>query len=252
MLRGNERKNIFLEDEDKVKLIETIYYKKQENAFCLYAYCIMDNHVHLVIKEQKDSIARIMKRLGTSYAYYYNKKYQRVGHVFQDRYKSEAIEDERYLLSVIRYIHNNPEKAGICKKQKYQWSSYQIYAQAMKEHGHLLDCDEVLGLFSENKSRARILFKEFSNEESLDNFVDIKEDDEKLNEEEVFEYIRKYLNEKKIGLEQLNEKEYRIELEILVKELVSKSNLSLRRIAEITGINREKVRKINMSKEPSL
>ncbi|MEW9124632.1 MAG: hypothetical protein AB2421_18120, partial [Thermotaleaceae bacterium] len=111
---------------------------------------------------------------------------------------------------------------------------------------------EVLGLFSENKSRAIILFKKFSNEESLDNFVDIKEDDEKLNEEEVFEYIRKYLNEKKIKLEQLNEKAYRIELEVLIKELISKSDLSLRRIAEITGVNREKVRKMNMSQEPSL
>ncbi len=73
----------------------------------------MDNHVHIVIKEQKDTISRIMKRIGASYAHYYNKKYKRVGHVFQDRYKGETIEDEKYLLAVIRYIHNSPKKAGI-------------------------------------------------------------------------------------------------------------------------------------------
>ena len=71
MLRGNERKNIFSDDEDKIRFIDTLYYKKEDNAFCLYAYCIMDNHAHLIIKEQKDSISRIMKR--TSYAQYYNK-----------------------------------------------------------------------------------------------------------------------------------------------------------------------------------
>ena len=76
----------------------------------------MNNHVHIVIKQGKDEISRIMKRINTSYATYYNKKYERVGHVFQDRYKSEAIiGSERYLLTAIRYIHNNPVKAGICE-----------------------------------------------------------------------------------------------------------------------------------------
>ena len=251
MLRGNEKKDIFIDDEDKSRFIETLCYKKKDNTFSLYSYCIMDNHVHLVLKEQKDSIARIMKRLGTSYAHYYNKKHKRVGHVFQDRYKSEAIEDERYLLSVIRYVHNNPEKARICKKQEYPLSSYHLYTQTVKKYRDLVDCEEVLGIFSRDKSRARILFDEFSNEKNQEHFIDIQEDEEKLNDEEAFEYIRQYLDEKKIGLGQLNRKEFKVELELLVKELIDKSDLSLRRIAELIGINREKTRKIMLPKEPS-
>ena len=84
----------------------------------------MENHVHFIIFEGSDDLSRIMKRINTSYAYYFNKKYQRVGHVFQDRFRSEAIEKENYLLAALRYIHNNPVKAGIVSHpSQYQWSS---------------------------------------------------------------------------------------------------------------------------------
>jgi putative transposase len=72
----------------------------------------MDNHVHILINEGSDEIGRIMKRINISYAYYFNKKYDRIGHLFQDRFKSEGIESDVYLLSAVRYIHNNPVKAG--------------------------------------------------------------------------------------------------------------------------------------------
>ena len=171
----------------------------------------MDNHVHLVIKEQQDSISRIMKRLGTSYAHYYNKKYKRIGHVFQDRYKRETIEDESYLLSVIRYIHNNPEKAGICRKQEYRWSSYQLYTQAAKAYRELVEYEEVLSIFSKDKNREKILFTEFSNKEDQDDFIDMREKEEKLGDEEALEYIKYYLDKKRIGFEHLNQREYRVD-----------------------------------------
>lgn len=250
MLRGNEKKNIFLDDEDKSIFINTIYQKKEDNAFCLYAYCIMDNHVHLVIKEHNDSISRIMKRIGTSYANYFNKKYKRVGHVFQDRYKSEAIENESYLLSVIRYIHRNPVKAGICKIEEYKWSSYQVYIKGDREQKKLIEHEEILSYFSEDRDRAIILFKEFSSQESNADFMGMEE--ELLDEEETLKYINSYLVKKSISLENLKQKEYRRELDNLVRELAEKSNLSIRKIAEILGINRETVRKISLSKEPSL
>jgi len=87
MLRGNERKDIFIDEEDKGKFIKTVIKKKANEVFILYAYCIMGNHLHLVIKEQKEQISKIIKKIATSYAYYFNNKYRRVGHVFQDRYK---------------------------------------------------------------------------------------------------------------------------------------------------------------------
>jgi putative transposase len=110
MLRGNEKKNVFIDDEDKIKIIEVIENKKREKNFYLYAYCVMDNHIHLVIKEGAESISGIIKRIFVSYAMYFNKKYKRVGHVFQDRFKSEVVESDSYLLGLIKYVHKNPEK----------------------------------------------------------------------------------------------------------------------------------------------
>jgi len=250
MLRGNERKNIFADAEDKAKFIDIIFHKKNDNGFCLYAYCVMYNHVHLVIKELEEPISRIMKRIGTCYASYFNKKYNRVGHVFQDRYKSEPIENERYLLAAIRYVHNNPVKAGICKIQEYRWSSYRFYTQEIKDREELVEDEEILSCFSEDRNRAIILFKEFSNQGSNDDFMDMEDD--LLDEEGTLEYINSYLVKNNMQLEYLNQREYKRERDNLVNELIEKSRLSLRKIAEILELNRETVRRISVSKEPSL
>jgi len=253
MLRGNERKNIFEDAEDKARFINTIYQKKEDNSFCLYAYCVMDNHVHLIIKELEHSISHVMRRIGTSYASYFNKKYKRIGHVFQDRYRSEPIENERYLLAVIRYVHNNPVKAGICKIQEYKWSSYQCYIQRVKDKDEMVEYEEILGCFSKDRSRAITLFKEFSNQEYNDEFMDME--DNMFDEDEAIEYINSFLIEKGISLESLRQRKYKEERDIIVKELIEKSTLSLRKIAEVLGLNRETVRRIsvaNVSKEPSL
>ncbi len=90
------------------------------------AWCLMSNHVHLLLKAEKIP-ELFMKKLGCSYVPYFNRKYERVGHLFQDRYRSETISDEKYMLAVIRYIHMNPEKAHICKMKDYPWSSYNEY-----------------------------------------------------------------------------------------------------------------------------
>ena len=79
----------------------------------LLAYCLMGNQIHLLLKEGKESLEQVFKRIGGRFVYWYNVKYQRVGHLFQDSFKSERVDDEAYLLAVIRYIHQNPVKAGI-------------------------------------------------------------------------------------------------------------------------------------------
>ena len=91
MLRGNERKKIFRDDGDRQKFIDIIQKKQSEVEISFYAYCLMDNHIHLVLKENNNEISLIMKGIATSYAMYFNLKYGRVGHVFQDRFKSEAV-----------------------------------------------------------------------------------------------------------------------------------------------------------------
>lgn len=239
MVRGNERKAIFKMDEDKERYMDTLLDKKRNGEYTLYGYCIMDNHVHLVIKEEAEPIERAMKRIGVSYAQYYNHKHERVGHVFQDRYKSEEIENDTYLLSALRYIHKNPEKAKICHQENYKWSSYSMYVEG--ERSQLVDASVVLDIFSESRRDACRLFKDFSSKEEGISFLDIEEDDFELNEA-IKEYVKSYLSDNKLINKDLQKPQNRGIRDVLVADLKSKFNLSSRKISEATGINRETAR----------
>ena len=116
VMRGVNRRDIFHDTDDHQRFLITLAQKKCNQEYELYAYCLMSNHIHLLLREGEDTVSRIMSRVGTSYAKWYNQKYDRCGHVFQGRYGSESVEDDRYLLTVLRYIHNNPVKAGLVLK----------------------------------------------------------------------------------------------------------------------------------------
>jgi len=88
MVRGNSGRDIFLDDEDRKRLLRIIETKKKEEGFILFAYCLMNNHFHLLLKENRDNISQIMKKINTTYALYFNKKYQLSGHLFQNRFRS--------------------------------------------------------------------------------------------------------------------------------------------------------------------
>ena len=128
MLRGINRQQIFEDEEDRQRLMETLLRYHDECGYTVYAYCLMGNHIHLLLKEGKDELDSVIKRIAGSYAYWYNWKYRRSGHLFQDRFKSEPVEDESYYLTVLRYIHQNPVKANLCKNvENYSYSSVQEY-----------------------------------------------------------------------------------------------------------------------------
>ena len=134
ILRGINRQIIFEDEEDNDKAIETLSKYKEICGYRLYAYCLMGNHIHLLLKTEKDDIDLVIKRIAGSYVYWHNLKYRRIGHLFQDRYKSEAVESDRYLLAVLRYIHQNPQKAGLCKEiSDYKYSSYSDYIKGESE-----------------------------------------------------------------------------------------------------------------------
>lgn len=101
----------------------------------------MNNHVHLLLREGNEEISTTMKRIGVSFVWHYNLKYGTTGHLFQDRFKSENVETGRYLLTVIRYIHQNPVKAGIVQRpDQWKWSSCIDYYNNTSV-GNLVDCD---------------------------------------------------------------------------------------------------------------
>ena len=138
MLRGINRQDIFEDDEDYLQMTSILRGQSERydekglrlSPFCtFYAYCLMSNHLHLLIQEREDNISDIVKRIGVTYAHYFNKKYERNGHLFQDRFRSEPVDDIEYFVTLLRYIHQNPLKAGIIENiNDYPWSSWKDYS----------------------------------------------------------------------------------------------------------------------------
>ena len=229
MIKGNDRKDIFIDDQDKMYFIEILKTKKENNRYGLIAFCIMDNHAHLLLQEREEDIANIMKRINISYVFYFNKKYKKTGHLFQDRYRSEKIEDDSYLLMATRYIHKNPVKAGIVKKaEKYKWSSYKGY---IEDTAKAIDKELVLGIFSEDKNEAKEEFIKFTNMKEEDKFIEIDEKANRMEESKAIKLWEEFAKSE----ENLEEK---------LKKFKEKTNLPLRKLAEITGINKDKINKI--------
>ncbi len=128
MLRGINKQNIFEETEDYEKMRFLLQQNIALGGIELYGYCLMSNHIHLLLKEGSEPLENTMKRLASKYAVWFNTKYSRLGHLFQDRFKSETVEDPPYFLTVLRYIHFNPVKAGLTKRpDEYTYSSYTCY-----------------------------------------------------------------------------------------------------------------------------
>ncbi|MBQ2931951.1 MAG: transposase [Clostridia bacterium] len=160
IFRGLNRQNLFEEDEDYIKLLEIINEIKTVVGIQIYAYCLMTNHVHLFLREKESGdIKAIMHKLLTRYVMWYNRKYQRSGSLIGNRYNSEPIEDETYYLTLMRYIHQNPVKAGMVDKpEEYIWSSYSDYINLKNE---LTDIEFGLSILSEEEDQALKEFKKF-------------------------------------------------------------------------------------------
>ena len=133
MLRGVNRQQIFYDEEDYRYFYKTLDRYKYICGFQLFAYCMMGNHIHLLIKEGKVPLGAAIQRLEIAYVYWYNMKYERIGHLYQGRYKSEAVNNEIYFKTVLRYILRNPVAAGICNSpEEYPYSSVGEYFHGMK------------------------------------------------------------------------------------------------------------------------
>jgi REP element-mobilizing transposase RayT len=235
VLRGVNRQTIFEDNEDAEKFLQTLKDYKDKSGYKIYAYCLMGNHIHLLIKEEKEELGIIMRRIGASYVYWYNWKYNRSGHLFQDRYKSEVVEDEKYLINVIRYIHQNPLKANIVKDiSEYKWSSYSEYVGKHK----VIDSDLVFSIFSNDRKKAISVFKEFHKKSSDDNYLDIKEN-KRLRDNEAIEIIKNTCDVFHCIELQSLEKDERDKYLKTLKE----KGLSTRQIARLTGISRSIVLK---------
>lgn len=156
--RGNNKEIIFKDDDDKEKYIKLIIQAKKRFGFQIYAYAIMDNHLHILLKIENDKLSKAMQIIQQSYTQYYNKKYNHVGRVFQSRFKSKPCKDDIYLLDLIKYIHRNPIEAGLGIKYVNKYTSHKNY---LADKDEVCDSDYLLSIFDENRERAREEYMKF-------------------------------------------------------------------------------------------
>ena len=161
--RGNGRDVIFWSDADRERFLAQLADSLNMAAVVLYAYVLMDNHIHLLVRTPRANLSRFMQRLLTSYALYARYKHRRPGHQLQGRFKAKLVEDRVYLLAVTRYIHLNPIKIAACRKlprgerlrrlNAYRWSSYGGYADV--KLAQELVCYDVLKEYAADLAEAR-------------------------------------------------------------------------------------------------
>ncbi len=158
--RGNNRRQIFNSPADYKKFLSLLAVQKERLPFFLYAFCLMTNHVHLLIERQADTIGRIMHRVLTGYSQYYNRRYRRVGHLLAGRHKSILCQSDRYLAELVRYIHLNPVRAKMVDvPEQYPYSGHRAYL-GLEPEG-ILDVDPVLRHFGAKKKVARQAYSQF-------------------------------------------------------------------------------------------
>lgn len=167
--RGNHKDIIFRETEDYRTFLKFISITQEKYPFQLISFCLMSNHVHLQIQTIDYSLSNIMHHLSLSYSKYFNYKYNLVGHLFQNRYIAEIIEDLPYLLQTSRYIHLNPVKANIVTNPiEYFWSSYGAFMG--KRKNDLLSCSKILDHFNDD---VRLYQKYVENNVHVEDMSDI-------------------------------------------------------------------------------
>lgn len=132
ILKGIDNQDIFYDNLDRKFFLKQVSITKKNFNYLVYAYCLMTNHVHIVIKCENNLLSKAIQSLVIRYVHYFNKKYTRTGSLVQDRFKSKNVETLKYFLEVCRYVHRNPEKAGLSLTQNYEWSSYREYLGAEK------------------------------------------------------------------------------------------------------------------------
>ena len=228
ILRGNGKQIIFEEDADYIHFLNNLKQYSAENKIFINAYCLMANHVHLLVCDPERTLSLFMKRLAGNYAIWFNRKYQRSGHLFERRYTSIPIESESRLCTVFRYILNNPRDSGVAPAEEYRWSSYNKYGKPLS----FVDTKvlvELLGSFEEYKA---YLNAKYEDEDPVFQYRD--HDDEWAKE-----VMRETLNIKTGSEVQSCDRKTRNET---IRKLREKG-LSVRQIERLTGISKSTIQR---------
>ncbi|MBR4920418.1 MAG: transposase [Prevotella sp.] len=248
MMRGINHQNIFYDEEDYYQFINTLDRMRVRydddglpcgTNYILYAYCLMPNHFHLLIREREDSLGMAVKRISSSYVYYHNHKYLRDGHLFKERFKSEPVNDMAYFTTLLRYIHQNPVKAGIVSNVKdYEYSSWGEYTGQVDPVFRLCNIETVLRRIPYTDLNAIV------NEPLPDSFTSLDDDNERpkfrLSDDQVWQNIIQITQITTATEFQRLDKERMREALRELKHL----GASVRQLERLTGLGRGIIQKI--------
>ena len=158
--RGNRGQEVFLDDADRARFLTKLQEHLQVTGCILYAFVLMPNHVHLLLGVGNEPLATLMQPLLTSHVRWFNNRHGRSGHLFQGPYQAILCQRESHLLELIRYLHLNPVRAGLCgMPQEYAWSSHSDYVGRLPRPW--IAAGEVLSLFSFRQPRAHAAYERF-------------------------------------------------------------------------------------------
>ena len=245
VITGINGSDIFIDNEDRERYLDILKCKSFQKKFSIYAYCLMPNHVHILINEGAFNLSSIMKSINTAYAYYFNGKYKRKGNLFHDRYRSEPI-DNSVLTAITAFIHSNPIKSGLADEiTQYTWSSvnsYLTWCDGYESDINIRELSEILN--DSGMTPKSIVFCGFNENElnflECHNFNNLNKTI--LSEEAAKQYIIEVLNFHNLCLEDI--KSNRKIRDKLIQQLKVKSILSVRQIAKILDINRGIVQRV--------
>lgn len=229
ILRGINRQNIFEDDEDRLTFISSLERYKEISQCRIFAYCLMDNHVHILLQEVTEPIGMLIQRISSSYVIWFNRKHERCGHLFQERFRSEAVETDEYFLTVLRYIHQNPVKAKIVNDAAdYKWSSFCEYT----ERGQLVDKEYALTMFTDKLEAAVGRFVQFTREKNGNTCLEIPENKVNMKDDDLRQMVRHLF-----GIEAITIcNEVREKQDTMLREMKGVDGTTIRQISRITGL----------------
>lgn len=245
ILKGIDDQDIFYDDRDREIFLKQISITKTEFNYILYSYCLI---VHMVVKCQDIFLSKCIQSLLIRYVYYFNKKYKRKGPLVQDRFKSKQVENLQYFIDVCRYVHRNPENAGIGLTQNYKWSSYREYIGRKR----LIDKNALLHYYNDDVNKFIEDTIKNVNEKNIEDYIEY-EIIGKLNDDQLAEAIVRRLKIENISdIPSFFKNRDGEELERCIRDIKHIQGTNKSQVARVTRLGRSRVEKIWDKIEPVL
>jgi REP element-mobilizing transposase RayT len=227
ILRGINKLSVFDSYREKSYFLKVLKRMGKEREYWVFAYCLMNNHVHLLLRTGAMPLAESMKRICVSFVYYYNKLHNRSGSLFGNRYNSVVIENDLQLMLCAKYIHNNPVKAGIVRfPEEHPWSSFRYYMDPDLECPIPLNTRTLLNLYDLDTQKAVTNMREFTNQEIVEN----------LGPTTLKDYVEEIIFQEHVLPEELNTLS-RQRRDSIIRKIIEQTGAKAKDLSEILGLS---------------